>query len=552
MTTRRTYTILLSLALLLVSVSLIGQTQPFDLLIQGGQVLDGSGNPWFRGDVAIRGDRIAAVGRLAGAKATRVIDATGLIVAPGCIDMHTHSDTALLADGLAQSKVRQGVTLEVLGESTSVAPRDGLTDEPEPGGPTLDWTTFTGYFQRLTKQGVSVNVASYGSAAQVRRVVMGYTGRAATGDELEKMKKLVARSMEEGAIGLVARFETGGPTHPDEIIALAKVASSYGGIYASHTGRQGSQQEKEYAFAIRVAEEANIPVHIFHVKIIEESHWGTIEKYLNQIEAARARGLEVTGNQYPYTAMSHGWANFFPVWAREGGPEKFGAMLQDAAIREKIKKDPEFLLLSKEHGGWEGIAMARAFKPENQKYVGMRVQDIAKARGDKDPADTVLALMASENGRITGVFHNQSENDLQAAMKRPWISFGSDGTSLTLDAPGAPHPRNYGTHARVLGRYARELNVLTLEDAIRKMTALPAQILGLHDRGVIREGYAADIVVFDKGTVGEGNSFEKPKGYATGVPYVVVNGVLVIDKGQHTGAKPGRPVLGAGARSATH
>jgi N-acyl-D-aspartate/D-glutamate deacylase len=231
MTTRRKV-FLLSLVVVLASVSPIGQTQTFDVLIRGGQILDGSGNPWFLGDVGINGDRIAAVGRLPGATATRVIEAKGFVVSPGFIDMHTHSDTALVSDGLAQSKVRQGVTVEVLGESTSVAPRDGLTDEPEPGGPAFDWTTFTGYFQRLAKQGVSVNVASYVSASQVRRVAMGYTGRNATAAELEKMKQLVARSMEEGAIGLVARFETGGPTHPDEIVALAKVAASHGGIYA--------------------------------------------------------------------------------------------------------------------------------------------------------------------------------------------------------------------------------------------------------------------------------------------------------------------------------
>jgi N-acyl-D-amino-acid deacylase len=351
------------------TISLLGQAPVYDVLIRGGQILDGSGNPWFRGDVGIKGDRITAVGRLTGATAGRVIEATGLMVSPGFIDMHTHSDTSLLSDGLAESKVRQGVTVDVIGEGGSVAPRDGLTDALEIDGPAADWTTFTDYFRRFNTQGASINVISYVAAGQVRRVVMGYDSRAATPAELEMMKALVARSMAEGAAGLVTNFNTGGPVHPDEIISLAKVAASYGGIYASHTGRQGSQQEKEYAFAIRVAEEARIPVHIFHLKIIEESHWGTIEQFLSQIEAARARGLEVTANQYPYTAMSHGWNAFFPVWAREVGPAKFAAMLKDPAMRERIKHDPEFALLSTEHGGWDGIAMARSFSIANQKYV---------------------------------------------------------------------------------------------------------------------------------------------------------------------------------------
>jgi N-acyl-D-aspartate/D-glutamate deacylase len=246
--------------------------------------------------------------------------------------------------------------------------------------------------------------------------------------------------------------------------------------------------------------------------------------------------------------MSHGWNAFFPVWARAGGPAKFAELLRDPAVRKRIKSDPEFELLSTEHGSWPGIAMSRAMTQANQKYVGMRLTDIAKARGDANPADTALELMAQEGGRIAGVFHNQSEEDLQVAMRRPWIAVGSDGSAINLDAPGSPHPRSYGTHARVLGHYVRDRKVLTLEDAVRKMTSLPAGILGFSDRGALREGFAADIVVFDPSRVRDTATFEKPKSYAEGVPYVLVNGVVVIDGGQHTGAKPGRPLLGRGTK----
>jgi N-acyl-D-aspartate/D-glutamate deacylase len=519
----------------------------YDVLIRGGRIIDGSGKPSANGDLAIRDGRIVAIGELGAATARRVIDASGLAVAPGFIDMHTHSDMTLLADGTAQSKVRQGVTVEVLGEGGSVAPRDGLTDEAG-DGPAPDWTTFTEYFARTQEKGISVNVASYVAVDQVRRVVIGYDRRAARPDELERLKRLVARSMEEGALGLIGRFESGGPEHPEEVIELAKVAAAYNGVYASHTGRQGSQQEKEYAFAIRVADEARLPVHIFHLKIIEESNWGTIEKYLAQVETARARGLDITANQYPYTAMSHGWNAFFPVWARAGGPAKFATLLRDPDVRRRIKNDREFKLLSTEHGSWPGIAMSRAATQANQKYVGMRLTDIAVARGDANPADTALELMAEEGGRISGVFHNQSEEDLEVAMRRPWIAVGSDGSAINLDAPGNPHPRSYGTHARVLGHYVRERKVLTLEDAVRKMTSLPAAILGFSDRGELREGFAADVVVFDPAGVRDTATYEAPKSYAEGVPYVLVNGVVVIDGGQHTGAKPGRPLVGRGAR----
>jgi N-acyl-D-amino-acid deacylase len=528
------------------TIGLSAQSGSYDIVIRGGRIVDGSGNPWFAGDVAIRGGRVAAVGRVGDAPRARVIDAAGLVVAPGFIDLHTHSDLALLADGSAQSKVRQGVTVDVLGESSSVAPRDGLPGDGS-SDVTQDWITFSDYFKRIDRR-VALNVISHVSAAQVRRVVMGYEERRASPAELDRMKALVARSMEEGAWGLVTRFESGGPDHPEEIIALAKVVASYGGNYTSHIGSEGFEQEKEIGFAIRVAQEARIPVHIFHLKIRARENWGTVGRYLDLIEVARARGLDITANQYPYTAMHHGWSAFFPVWAREGGPAKFAERLKDPAIRERIKTDRDFITWAKEHGWWEGIVMGRAGSEKNRRYEGMRLSEIARALGDADPADTCLRLMAEDGGRISGIFHTMSEEDVRLVMTRPWVAIASDGSAINLDAPGVPHPRNYATNARVLGYYVRDQRVLSLEEAIRKMSSLPAQILGLRDRGQLREGFAADVVVFDPVAVAPTNSFEKPKAYAIGVRTVLVNGVPVIDKGEHTGATPGLALLGPGAK----
>jgi len=531
-------------------LSLLAQRPNYDVLIRGARIADGTGNPWFSGEIAIKDGRIAAVGHLGSAAATRVIDATGLVAAPGFIDLHTHSDLTLLADGTAQSKVRDGVTLDVIGESTSVAPRDGLPVESG-DGVQQDWTTFTQYFEKIERQRISMNLISHVSAEQVRRVVMGYDDRAASPAEIERMKKLVARSMEEGAWGLVTRYESGGPDHPDEIIEMAKVVASYGGNYTSHIGSEGFQQTKEIAFAMRVADAARIPVHIFHLKIRGRDNWGTISQYIAQIEDARARGLDITANQYPYTAMNHGWNAFFPLWAREGGPVKFAERLKDQAVRERIKHDPDFITWAKEHGWWEGITLARSTKPQDKKYEGMRIAEIAKLRGDADPADTCINLMADEEGRIGGIFHTMSEDDVRLVMKQPWVSIASDGSALNLDATGFPHPRNYSTNARVLGYYVRDQHLLTLEDAIRKMTTLPAQILGLTDRGQIHEGYFADIVLFDPMKVRETNSYEKPKSYPDGIPYVLVNGVPVIDHGNHTGARPGKVIYGKGSLRAS-
>ena len=550
--TRATPFLLLALALAAAAGPARAQERagPFDVLITGGRVVDGTGNPWFSADVGIRDGRIAAVGRLAGAEAARVIDATGLVVAPGFIDLHTHSDGALLRDGTAQSKVRQGVTLDVAGESSSQAPRDGLAGGGGRGGAGADWTTFTGYFERLEDQGISMNLISHVSYHQVRAVVKGFDESAATPAELERMKELTARSMEEGAWGLVTRFTSGGPQHPEEVMELAKVVASYGGNYTSHHGSEGYEQEKEIDFAIRVAEEARLPVHLFHFKIRARDNWGTIGRFIDQIDEARARGVDITANQYPYTAMFHGWSAFFPLWVREGGGERFAERLRDESLRERIKTDPDFIAWADEHGWWEGIALARASRPEVQRYEGMRVSEIAAELGVEDPADVVIDLMAAEGGSISGVFHTMSEEDVRLAMQQPWVAIASDGSAINLEAAGVPHPRNYGTVPRVLGHYVRDEGVLGLEDAIRKMTSLPAQILGLPDRGQVREGFVADVAVFDPARIAETNSFEAPKSYPIGIPYVLVNGTLVIDGGEHTGARPGRALRGPGSASA--
>lgn len=524
---------------------LAGQEPPFDVLIVGGQVLDGTGAAAVRADVGIRGDRVAAIGALAGRPARRTIDAAGLMVAPGFIDLHTHSEMPLVADGTAQSKVRQGVTLDVTGESSSAAPRDGLAD-PGQDGIAPDWTTFTGYFARLEKQGISINTIAHVASEQVRRVVMGFDSREATAAERRRMVDLVARSMEEGAWGLVTRFESGGPQHPEEVIDMARAVARYGGNYTSHTGSEGYEQARELDFAIRVAAEAKLPVHFFHFKIRGVPLWGTIDGYISQIEAARTRGLDITANQYPYTAMFHGWSAFFPLWMREGGPAKFAERLKDPASRARLKKDKDFITWAEEHGGWSGIALARARSAKNRQYEGKRIAEIAKLRGDSDPMDTCIDIMAEEGGSVSGIFHTMSEEDVRKVMRLPWVAVASDGSAINLDAPGVPHPRNYSTAVRVLGHYVRDQKVLTLPEAVRKMTALPASILGLTDRGRLAPGMAADVAVFNPATVGETNSFEKPKSYATGVPYVLVNGVIVVDNGKHTGAKPGKALRGRG------
>ena len=359
------------------------------------------------------------------------------------------------------------------------------------------------------------------------------------------MVQLVEREMDNGAFGLIACFESGGPHFPDEIMAMAKAAARKGGIYATHLGSEGFEQEKELNWVIRVAEEADVPVHIFHFKIRARDNWGTIGKYIAMVNEARARGLEITANQYPYTAMSHPWANFFPLWAREGGPDAFAERLRDRSNWERIRRDTTFILWAKEHGWWEGVVMSRAYRPEQERYQGMRLTEIAAMRNQPDPFITLMELMEQADGRVGGIYFAMSEDDVREMMRQPWVSHASDGSAINVDAPGVPHPRNFATNVRVLGHYVREEGVLTLEDAVRKMTSLPAQVLRLsNSRGQVREGLVADLVVFDPETVNATNSFAEPKSYPVGVPYVIVNGVVVLDDGEHTGERPGTPLRG--------
>jgi len=529
--------------------------RPFDLLITNARIIDGTGGPSITGSVAVRDGRIAGVGRVAG-PAARTIDAGGKAVAPGFIDPHSHSDYALLTDGNAESKIRQGVTTEVIGESGSVAPQKPTAARP--------WSDFAGYFAAIEKSKISVNVLSYVGLGQVREYVMGNDERAPTADELAKMTALVADAMKQGAYGTATGliYTPNAYAKTDELIALSKPAAAAGGLYVSHLRYDGDKWRQGIQEAIDIGEGARLPVQILHLKITGAKNFGRMKDAIALVEAAQKRGVEISANQYPYVASSTGLIQTIPPWAHEGGNAKLVERLKDPATRARIRKemdDPnpawENRLISA--GTWHNVQIASlpsrtGTETGYKRFEGWRVDDAAKEMG-RDPYDFVFEMLIANGGSVSCVWFIIDEDDLKLAMKQPWVSVGSDGSALATSGPlrsGVPHPRNFGTFPRVLGKYVREEHVIPLEQAVHKMSGLTASQLHIRDRGLIKEGLAADLVIFDPATVADRATFTDPFQYPLGIPTVVVNGRVVLDNGRHTGERPGIVIHGGGfARS---
>jgi len=541
---------------------------PYDLLITGGRVVDGTGAPWYYADVGVRGGRIVAIGKLAGSATKETIDARGKVVSPGFIDLHTHSDLSLIKDGRGMSKITQGVTTEVLGEGASVAPRR-MDAKDGSWGVQPDWTTFDGYFARLEKQGISGNVVSYVSPGQLRTYVMGEGAmRRPSPEEMEQMKKLLAQAMEEGAVGMsdsldapgMYQYGPGGEispnkSSPEELIEFGKVIAPYGGMYGVHLRDQGPFVEEAVAEAARIGREAGIRVQIFHLKASGWQNWGKMEKILAAIKKARAEGVDISAQTYPYTAASHGLKTELPRWTHEGGTEAMLKRLKDGELRPGIMKETTRYMEGKykvEATGEVGYAAAMVSNVpvHPEKYVGKSFTQIAKEAGKPADAST-LDLFIEQGGDVSIVMHYMAESDLRRAMLDPMVAFDSDGTAVTPDFGGNPHPRYYGTFPRILGHYVREEKLLTLEEAIRKMTSLAADRMGLLDRGMLRPGMAADIVVFDPDTIIDKATFADSHHYSVGISEVVVNGTIVIRAGEHTGALPGKALRGPGYKLKT-
>lgn len=540
-------------------------TQPpqYDLVIRGGRVVDGTGRAGFAADVALKGDRIAFVGRLPkGAKALREIDARGLVVAPGFIDMLGQSEQNVLIDPRAMSKVMMGVTTEVTGEGGSIAPiNDRLIKEDESFyrryNLTVDWRTLDEYFRRLESQGAGINIATFVGATQVRAYVVGFDNRAPTPDELERMKALVEQAMKDGALGLStslqyvpARF-----AKTDEIVELAKVAARYGGIYATHQRSEANALDSSLAEVFEIARRANIPAEIWHLKTAYRKNWGRMPEVIAKIGAARARGLDITADVYPYTAASTSLSACLPPWALEGGTEKMLARLRDAATRASIKAD-----IMKETSDWEniymgsggasGVLIGSVVNRELEPMQGKRVSEIAKEQG-KSELDALLDFILADRGQTGAIYFMMNEDDLRAALRAPFVKICTDSGARATDGPLAgskSHPRGWGTFPRLLSRYVRDEHLLTLEQAINKMTGASAARVGLRDRGVLRAGAFADITVFDPRTVRDRATFDEPNQYAEGIEYVVVNGRLEVEEGRRTEANAGRPLRGPGYR----
>lgn len=530
---------------------------PFDLLIANARIVDGTGNPWFHGDVAIRGGKIAAVGQLAGQPAVKRLDAGGHVVAPGFIDLMGTSDWTLLADSRAASKVTQGVTLMVAGEGSSIAPaRIPAQGAPTRHGVTRDWRTLREFFAALEAKPATVNFATFVGVGGLRGLVVGRDDRPATAAELAEMERLVAEAMEDGALGVSSAlmYTPGRFASTSELTALARVAARYGGIYATHQRSEADGIDASLDEVFSIARDAKIPAHIFHLKTMYRQNWGRMPHVIERIEHARAEGLDVTADAYPYIAARAGLSALLPPWVREGGGIKMVERLRDPERRAQIKRELDVPSPAWENeyygaGGAEGFIISEVETASLAPLVGQRLSAIAAARG-ADPRDVIMDLLIEDLTGTAFISFIMDEPDVSLALTPRWTAFCIDSDVTAPDGPLSdylPHPRAYGAFPRIFAKYVREDRVLSLEDAVRKATSLPAQILGLHDRGLIREGLQADLVIFDPATIQDRATFDRPHQYATGIDYVLVNGVVVVDHERITDARPGRVVRGSRA-----
>jgi len=515
----------------------------YDILMENGLVVDGAGNPWFKADVGVVGNHVESIGNLRDADAERRIDCRGLVVAPGFIDIHSHSDFPVLLDPRVESKVMQGVTVEVVGNcGTSAAPmnsevrayRERYMGDQFPS--TFNWETMEDYFNLIDRQGASFNVVALVGQGTIRQNIMGFEMRAPTDSELKAMKRLVAEAMADGAWGMSTGliYTPSCYADTDEIVELTKVLPEYSGIYFSHIRGEGDTLLEAVKEAIEIGERAGVPVEIAHFKASGRSNWGRTQESLELVEEARKRGIDVTFDQYPYIASSTGLTALLPKWASEGGAKRLLERLRDPEERLKMAEG-----LETDTRNWEKIVVA--FAENHSQYEGKAISEIAEIEG-KAPVDAAFDLLLAEEAQVNIVLFEMSEDDVRRVMRSPYMMVGSDGRAVAphgILGRGKPHPRYYGTFPRVLGYYVRE-GIVTLQEAVRKMTSLPAQRLGLRDRGLLREGFKADVTIFDPRGIRDEATFTDPHRFPSGIPYVIVNGTLVVDKSTHTGALPGK------------
>jgi len=532
----------------------------FDVLIRNGRIIDGAGGPWYSADIGIRGDRIAAIGKLGEAQAAKAIDASGRVVSPGFIDMLGQSEFSLLVDNRGLSKLAQGITSEITGEGGSIAPQNEKTLAPmkpmlEQFKFTVDWTTLDGFFRRLQRQSTPINLGTYVGAAQVREAVIGDDDRAPTAAELEQMKSLVAQAMKDGAMGISTAliYPPGHYAKTEELVELAKVAGQYGGIYASHMRSEGTSEMAAVDEAIRIGREAGLPVEIFHLKVSGKPRWGSMVKVVEKIQAARDSGLDIRADQYPYLAGGTALASALPPWVADGGVAKLLERLKDPMIRERIKGEmasdhKEWENLYYDCGGGTGVMLAGVENPGLKKYNGMTVAEMAKAE-KKPELDALFDFILADKAQTGALYFMASEEDLITGLKQRWTSIGLDAGSTGLDGPlyePFTHPRAWGAMARFLGHYVRDQKLMPLEEGIRKITSMPAQREHLTGRGLIKPGFFADITIFDPATIIDEATYKEPNKPAKGVDYVFVNGQLEYERGNLTGVKAGRALRGPG------